>query len=120
METQATTMQPSVPAGVVVQTPQAATTNLSQPAPIQQFSNSSYGGNNFGSYFRNTNWLEIGFLVLGTTALFCVIYYYRQKTKVGIKDGKKVQQELSELKSDISEIKDTLNSNESNSGGLVL
>lgn len=48
-----------------------------------------------------------------------IIYHYRQKTKLAIKDGKDVSEQVDKLKKDISEIKETLTTDNNNNGGLM-
>lgn len=105
----------NTPAGVIVQTP---TTNTAPIAPQQNIPQTNYGGgNSFGGFIGNINWVEIGLSILAATTLMVIIYHYRQKSKLAIKEGKEMSEQVDTLKKDISEIKETLTTD--NNGGLV-
>lgn len=107
----------NTPAGVIVQTPLQSAAPIVQQQPIPTSNYSSE--NSFGSFVGNINWVEIGVGILCATTLMVIIYHYRQKTKLAIKDGKDVSEQVDKLKKDISEIKETLTTDNNNNGGLM-
>lgn len=62
------------------------------------------GGETSGSFLRNVNWVQIGFLMLGTAALFSLIYYHTQDMKrKKVSDARLTQlgRQIDELKMNI-------------------
>lgn len=105
----------NTPAGVIVQTP---TPSVSPIVQQQTMPTANYGsGNSFGGFIGNINWVEIGVGILAVTTLMVIIHHYRQKTKLAIKEGKEMSEQVDTLKKDISEIKETLTTD--NNGGLM-
>jgi hypothetical protein len=87
----------STPSTTPTATPSVEATPTPQPTPqavpqmAQGGSTSSGGG--FKETLKNMNWVEVGFGILGATALFYAIYYFRyninnQKSFVKNMEGK--------------------------------
>lgn len=89
-------MDATTPTPTAITTPSVEATPTAPPPPAmpqmaQGGSTSSGGG--LKDTFKNMNWVEVGFGILGATALFYAIYYFRyninnQKTFVKNMEGK--------------------------------
>ena len=71
----------SVPAAPAAPPPAVPAAPAAAPAPIPEMSSSS--SSSISAALKNMNWVEVGFGVLGTAALFYTIYYYRYSTWKG-------------------------------------
>lgn len=92
----------SNPPASVSAAPVAAAPVQSSAAPITPVM--ANGGETSGSFFRNVNWVQIGFLMLGTAALFSLIYYHTQDMKrKKVSDARLTQlgRQIDELKMNI-------------------
>lgn len=107
----------NTPAGVVVQTPQNVAPVTAAPIQASMPMNYNAGGGSIDAMVRNINWWEVTVGIVSITALFFIINHYKQRSKLLAKDSKEVKGELDVLKKDLSEIKDTINYN--NSGSLM-
>ncbi len=87
-------------APIPVQSPPVMPVPMQQPpspAPAVQFDN---GGatNSTASFFKSLNWIEIGFMILGATAMLFTIKYYREKAVTDKANREQTQMQLDEVK----------------------
>jgi len=98
---------PATPvAAPVVAAPQVA------PAAPQMPQNS--GGSGIMDVLKNLNWLEVGFGILGTAALYYTIYYYKYNITLSNTFRNEMQNKLDEVTikmQDISSVLDSKNNN---------
>lgn len=85
------------PAAPVAPAPVAAT----PAAPMVSAPSSS---NSISAALKNMNWVEVGFGVLGTAALFYTIYYYRYNLDATAKLKNDFQQKLDELEIKLADV----------------
>lgn len=103
----------------------AGATNLSAPAsvaaPVQQASNGGampVNGNvpmnppmgdpvqNFGNggvvgFFKSLNWVEVGFMILGSAALISTMYYYKVQISRNKLINDRLQKQIDEVKMNV-------------------
>ena len=97
---------PVAAAPVVAAAPQA-------PAVAPQMPQSS-GGGGIMDVLKNLNWLEVGFGILGTAALYYTIYYYKYNITLSNTFRNEMQNKLDEVTikmQDISSVLDSKNNN---------
>jgi len=82
-------------------TPIPVNTPASTPTPIM--ANGGETSNSDASFFKSINWLQVGFMILGSAALLYVIYYYKIHME-------KVKLENDRLGKQIDEVKMNLQS----------
>lgn len=84
------------------------------PAPAVQTPAFDNGGametpnKTWGQYVKTANWVEIGFLILGTAAFLYMIKYYRYRMYTEREDLKKIHLTNDEMKADLIGIKSTI------------
>jgi len=102
METTTTTPPPMADGAV----------NLSAPAPVQPVSapatspmpimaDGGQTSSSDSSFFKNINWLQVGFMILGSAALLQVIFAYKiqmQKTKL---ENERLGKQIDEVKMNV-------------------
>lgn len=94
------------PASTPAPTPAPAPAPTPAPAPIVQSVDSGGGSmmenggqkSSGGGFFKSLNFVEIGFALLGATALYYAIYYYRYKVKQDKLINNELQRQIDELK----------------------
>lgn len=96
LETTQTTPAPApapVPAPVPASTPVPAT-------PVSEATN----GEGVVSILKNLNWIEVGFGILGSAALYYAIYYYRYNINAQKSFQSEMQNKIDELNIKIADI----------------
>jgi hypothetical protein len=114
LESATTTPAPAAP------TPQAvpaATTPAAAPvvdttAPVTNSSNTS-GDASLKDILKSLNWVEVGFGVLGSAALYYMIYYYKYNINTNKIVVSEMQNKIDELTIKVSDISSVLNEKES-------
>ena len=86
------------PAPIVAATP--------TPAPMQSESADIKG------IMKNLNWLEIGFGILGTTALFYTIYYFKYNINMNKSFKVEMQNKIDDLTIKVSDLSSAVNGKE--------
>lgn len=95
-------------AGVVnlsAPTPTPQADGVSAPTPVM--ANGGETSSSGTSFFKSINWLEFGFMVLGTTALLYTINYYKvqmEKTKLL---NQRTAKQIDELKMNLQSVMKT-------------
>lgn len=96
---------PTAPAtAVATPTPTPAPMPTSAPMPVATTPapQLAEGGNTDGggvkSFFQNLNWMEVGFSILGVSALAYVIYYYRFKVQQDKLINNELQRQIDEIR----------------------
>jgi hypothetical protein len=93
-----------------VATPSPSTTPTPTPTPdvAQPMSVMESGGTTESSkgtsFFSNLNWMEVGFSILGVSALYYVIYYYRFKLKQDKMINNELQRQIDEVKMNVQSV----------------
>ena len=84
-------------------------------APVApQMPQSSGSGGGIMDVLKNLNWLEVGFGILGTAALYYTIYYYKYNITLSNTFRNEMQNKLDEVTikmQDISSVLDSKNNN---------
>lgn len=99
---QSAVANPTTPPPIAPITPsvEAPTTPMPTTTPNVQLaeggSTSSDGGAN--SFLKSLNWIEIGFTILGLTALIYTIHYYKFKSKEDKMVNNELQRQIDEIK----------------------
>ena len=75
-----------------------ATPQVGVPMNDGGFVNTTGGTTGF---FKNINWVEIGFAILGVASLCYVIYYYRFKVRQDKMVNNELQKQIDELKMNV-------------------
>lgn len=95
---------PSPPEGVIVSSsPIPTPTTPTQSLPMaQNMTNMESGGatnvSSWNEFFKTLNLIEVGFLVLGATSLYFIIYYYNRRTMYEKNQLLDIQKQLDEIK----------------------
>lgn len=66
------------------------------PTPIMANGGTTQGG--IKGFFKTLNWVEVGFMILGATALMFTIQYYRNKLKDDREQRNEHQRQMDEIK----------------------
>lgn len=88
------------------QPPQPPMPPMQPVAPVMQDGGMMQPVNNNGwsGFFRTLNWVEIGFMTLGTAAFFTMIYYYKHTLNKGKESARKMQIEIDELSAKVKKL----------------
>ncbi len=99
-----TIVQPVAPVAAVapVQPVVAAAPMVAQPipAPNPAFADGGAVAPAAG-FWKNLNWIEVGFMIFGSTALYFTINYYRQNAIAKRKEIAELQREVDEVKMNV-------------------
>ena len=104
MDVQPINTTPPQMAAQGVTTPMATPPPMAQPSPAPAMSPTpmmANGGTMQGGikgFFKSLNWVEVGFMILGATALMFTIQYYRNKLKDDREQRNEQQRQLDEIK----------------------
>jgi hypothetical protein len=92
--------------GVQVQPPQPPMPPTPAPALVQNPVMENGGEtNSWKSWSKSANWVEIGFMILGTAAFLYMIKYYRYRMNVERDTIQKLQLRADELSAEITGLK---------------
>lgn len=108
---EATTTPISTPVSTPTPTPAPAPVTTPAPAPMVAQPNvqmadggnvssdsGSGSSNGITGFLKDLNWLEVGFSILGVSALAYVIYYYRFKLQQDKLINNELQRQIDEIK----------------------
>lgn len=89
------------------------------PAPMPPTNTMAVGGDSSGgsNFFKELDWVEVGFGALGALALYFVIYYYKNKVVFEKMEKSAIQKQLDLIKNDLEQLKSS-EVNEPTSGGF--
>jgi hypothetical protein len=96
---------PAAPAPAPAPAPAAAPAPMA-PAPMQS------GSTDIKGIMKNLNWVEIGFGILGTTALFYTIYYFRYNINMNKAFKVDIQNKIDDLTIRVSDLSSAVNGKE--------
>lgn len=86
------------PAPTPAPAPMVAQPNVQMADGGNVVSDNSSGGSGFTGFLKDLNWMEIGFSILGVSALAYVIYYYRFKIQQDKLINNELQRQIDEIK----------------------
>lgn len=66
--------------------------------PVMENGGQTSSGNTTMDFLKNINWLQVGFMILGSAALFQVINYYRIESQKNKLAEKRMSKQIDELK----------------------
>lgn len=93
------TIPPPISAGAVSLSAPAPVTTEAIPTAAPIMANGGETTSSSGrSFFKNINWIEFGFMVLGTTALLYTIHYYKVQTEKNKLLNQRTAKQIDELK----------------------
>lgn len=100
----------NVPSGVVVTSPVPATpapaaTGGTAPIAAPAAPQTMASGGTIGSVLKNTNWVEIGFYILGALALISIIAVSRKKIEQEEQANKKLAIRIDDLEGELIKLK---------------
>ena len=84
-----------------IQVPQPIAASPTAIATAPQVTETGGGG---GGFFSSLDWVEVGFGILGATALYFVIYYYKNKTVFEKTEKSQLQQQIDSLKTQLKDL----------------
>lgn len=90
----------ATPTPQVVATPPTPTPTPTPTTPIMADGGTTSEGGVKG-FFKQLNWIEVGFSILGVAALSYVIYYYRFKLKQDKMINNELQRQIDEIKMNV-------------------
>lgn len=88
----------SAPQPVVAATPQAPVTIGATATPIMENGGQTSSGDGWGSFLKNTNWLQVGFMILGSYALLTVVRYYQIESQKNRLANNRLRKDIDEVK----------------------
>jgi len=99
-----------------VVTPQAAAPAVAAPAPPVEIAPAvqaptpqmNEGGNSVIETLKGLNWVEVGFGILGTAALFYAIYYYKYSITTAKMVETRMQNQLDEINIKLADFQSVL------------
>jgi hypothetical protein len=103
-------LDPSAPAAAPAAAPAPAPAPIvaatPAPAPMQS------GSTDIKGIMKNLNWVEIGFGILGTTALFYTIYYFKYNINMNKSFKVDMQNKIDDLTIKVSDLSSAVNGKE--------
>lgn len=98
---------PSIPSGVVVTspTPVAVPPASGGAAPIPTPTSNMASGGMVGGILKNTNWVEVGFYILGALALISIIAVSRKKIEQEEQANKRLAIRIDDLEGELIKLK---------------
>ena len=99
-----TTQPPPIVSGAVnLSAPQpVAGTNAPMTANVMESGGETSSSS--GSFFSNINWVQVGFMVLGTTALLYTIFYYKVEITKNKLINNRLGKQVDELKMNLQSL----------------
>lgn len=104
MDTQATPTPAPAPAPTPAPVPQAVA-----PVNTSSDSGSESGGGSITETFKNLNYIQIGFGILGAAALYYAIYYFRYNIQMNKTFVKNVENSIDDLTIKIADVSSVVN-----------
>jgi len=98
----------TIPQATPMQTSTPAPATIDAPAPQPQVSMPK-AGMTFKAFLSTVNWVEISFGIVGATALFYTIYYYRYKLQIDKLMTNNMQKQIDDLN---VKLQDEINNNQ--------
>lgn len=96
---------PSPPEGVTVSSspvpnsvPAQTSTVVSETMPNMESGGATNITSSWNDFFKSLNVIEVGFMVLGVTSLYFIIYYYNRRTMYEKNQLTDIQKQLDEVK----------------------
>lgn len=101
MTTSAPTMVESTAGGTIPQPPIQA-----PPTPTPSvMENGGTTSTSWSTYVQKLNWVEVGFMILGTAAFLYMIRYYKYRLYTDRESVKNLERRCDEIKADIAKMK---------------
>lgn len=101
--TEISTSPPPIVSGAVNLSAPQPVTNNAMPTPNVMESGGQTSSSS-GSFFSNINWVEVGFMILGTTALLYTIFYYKVELKKNKLINNRLNKQVDELKMNLQSL----------------
>lgn len=104
MTTTTPPMVDSTAGGAIPQPPVQAPPNPN-PQVMENGGSTATTNTSWGSYVQKLNWVEVGFMILGTAAFLYMIRYYKYRLHTDRESVKGLERKIDEIKADIAKMK---------------
>ncbi len=105
MTTTTAPMVDSTAGGAIPQPPPVQAPPTPTPQLMENGGTTTTENTSWGAYVKKLNWVEVGFMVLGTAAFLYMIKYYKYRLYADRESVKNLERKCDEIKADIAKMK---------------